>query len=577
LVGEISALLKAELEPLKTTIARLKTELAGVKSDLVGVNSDLVGVKSDLDGVNSDLVGVKSDVGLMTRLEAMNAKLEVIALQRRPPPEFLAFASSGEIIERVLRHISGGWTTVDRGLVGEAVITPAQQARLSRCTSEAEIAACVTPSLQQLCIANNDADDLCPMVLVNGKRYRWLQVDADGGRGDYDLNPHLWASWKPFVHFTDDACTQGILGGAALQQTGGIAGFAEAAGVPVTSEAFGKLVAYHACVGTATCHGMLFNKDAFVLLLTVGGHPVKRIDGKLTQAGSAKVIRDFFKGVEAPPLVQALRLLLAKLKTSCLHVDGRCYLGSGAHGHVFTVAGPAGAAPRALKVVLSNLANRHRLATEFACMEAAKAAGAPVVRVVASSLHTRKMGDDAFASGYLLEDVGTGVDPRVGRTSKTTITKAFQALAALHLKRVIHGDARLANLVIVGGAYKWIDLCFAVQPAAEDAFTSAALLEATHLARSVLVLRSTEPLPDAVAAAVAEYDPADVDSTTAIVTALWAIVDSIKLPPPAAFPAPASSVDDTGAATAAAALVGGAGTKGTKGKKPTRGGTAGRS
>jgi hypothetical protein len=122
-------------------------------------------------------------------------------------------------------------------------------------------------------------------------------------------------------------------------------------------------------------------------------------------------LRAFFAAAPAePPLVALLRRLLLDLGVAPLHVAGRCYLGSGAFGHVFTVSLPGHVAPLALKAVLRT--EPAPFSAEFARMCDLAARGAPIVAPVPGSLRLHEAGDDGggvgggFSGGYLMQRVG---------------------------------------------------------------------------------------------------------------------------------------------------------------------------
>ena len=57
------------------------------------------------------------------------------------------------------------------------------------------------------------------------------------------------------------------------------------------------------------------------------------------------------------------------------------------------------------------------------------------------------------AIGYLMNSVGTAAP------SKTSLDRynIFMSLVCLHRLGIVHGDARLANIILVNGSLRWID------------------------------------------------------------------------------------------------------------------------
>jgi tRNA A-37 threonylcarbamoyl transferase component Bud32 len=157
------------------------------------------------------------------------------------------------------------------------------------------------------------------------------------------------------------------------------------------------------------------------------------------------------------------------------------------------------------------------LTQEFKAMRDAAALGAPVVPVVADSLRLL----EGVGGGYLLAHCGVPFD---ATASMAACTAAFGALAELHALAVLHGDARLPNLLLVDGHAAWVDLSAGHVLAGLDAHTRAAncRLEMEALARSVLLAAGVTPtpLPSSVTAAIAAYSAADGVHT--IAAAVWA-------------------------------------------------------
>jgi len=477
---------------------------------------------------------------------------------------FLSYSKDAEEAEEFL-GFAGTWLDVRSGQTGNPAITKKESAALRKCSKGSDIVKALTPRLEELCVTNDDPDDPCPMVLVNSEDCPWLRTDAGlpGTRLDsirHVFKPDLWLTWKPFVLYKspEDALLPiGVLGGVALQSLGCVAAVfaARDRDVALTRPQVGKLLADLACVSGAPCLGMLFNDNDYVLCAHFLGAVAKRVDGLFTAKGSEHIIRDFFKTIKPPLLVKALSLVLQSLKLKTVHVNGRCYLGSGAHGHVFTVAGHSPtSSPRALKLaIFNNKDAKNRFGAEYQCIEAAQATGAPVVHVQADSFASLKL-EGRWIGGYVLEQVGEPVETLPVTRKKTTITSACNALAALHNAGIIHGDARLANLVVVAGAYKWIDLGAAKQPTLPEAFREASADDAESLARSVLLTHWDAPLPEDVASAVASYNHAAASSVSKLAEAMWRAwpIVSVSTAAAAALSPDAAAASPDAAAAAAA-------------------------
>ena len=234
------------------------------------------------------------------------------------------------------------------------------------------------------------------------------------------------------------------------------------------------------------------------------GLPVRLIKDKWAAGGSEGRLRAFFAaGASAePPLVALLRRLLLGLGAAPLHVAGRCYLGSGAFGHVFTVSLPGSDSPHALKAVLRT--EPAPFSAEFARMCDLAARKAPIVAPVPGSLRLYEAGEgegEGFSGGYLMQRVGA--PHAVGELRR--LTAAFGALHALHSFDAVHGDARLPNLLDMGGEeLAWIDLRTAA-PTSGEGLLALKRHAARTLARSALGLAGGAPLPSAVGAVLAGW------------------------------------------------------------------------
>jgi hypothetical protein len=392
--------------------------------------------------------------------------------------------------------------------------------------SEVGVVKFLTPVLSRLCIAvdaggggGGGVSDPCQPALVNSERVPWLVSPAAASRPDLRLKPDLFFSWLPFVALrggtggqggAEDGYFFGALGGPALQQERCAPALLEAKRGRLRDSDFGELVAYHRCV-PGRCHGLLFGPEEFWAYESMHGLPVRLVKDAWAAGGSEGRLRAFFAAASAePPLVALLRRLLRDLGAVPRHVKGRCYLGSGAFGHVFTVALPGDDAPRALKAVLRT--DPTPFSAEFSRMRDLAERGAPIVAPVQGSLHIYldEAGEGggeggAYSGGYLMQRVGAPIAAGELRS----LTAAFGALRALHLFGAVHGDARLPNLLDMGGGeLAWIDLRTAAPAPSVEGLLLLMRHDAHTLARSALGLAGHAPLPAAVAAALAGWGEA---------------------------------------------------------------------
>jgi hypothetical protein len=484
--------------------------------------------KEQLTAAQQQLAAAQEDTVLRVQEQTVLRMQRLLELERAAASPFSDTTLAHNVLQ-ALRGIPSGIVDFTTGREGAPVLTEELQAALlevAKDKMETGVVHFLTPFLHELCLPPTHADEPCAPVLMNSERLPWLVPPSAAQRRDLRLKPDLFLSWRPFGNLrggagggsggsVDDA---GELGGYSLQQAGCVGGLFEAKRSGLGEAAFGELCGYHQCI-RGECHGMLFDATSFQLYKSSDGFPISLVKSTWTSPGSAEVVRSFFSAIREPPLVVLLRELLKALQVSPYRVGGRCYLGSGAFGHVFTVGSrDLPTRPWALKVVLaSGDTPLTHVATEFANLQEAAARDAPVVHPVADSLRVTSDG-----GGYLLESVGQPVRLR----SLNDCTTLCASLAALHRAGVIHGDPRLPNVLVVGGELRWIDLLQGGALTAGASFEQLARVDAGILAYSILALGSGVPPPPAVADALQAYVVAGAAaaqvSCTALATAVWA-------------------------------------------------------
>jgi hypothetical protein len=292
---------------------------------------------------------------------------------------------------------------------------------------------------------------------------------------------------------------------------------------------------------------------------SINGLPLALRKDAWAAGGSAARLRSFLGEAAAqppPPLLQLLRRLLVDLGLEPLHLPRApgsggastcCHLGSGASGHVFAVrsssGGSSGASPpRALKTVLAphrvRGLGKHApsfpttaytdLAKEFQVLRRLAHLGAPVVPPLPDSLRIYEGGSSGVSGGgYAMACVCT---PMAAVDSLLRCRGAFASLAALHAYGVAHGDARLANLMVLpaaeGGGLAWIDMRTAVSDdrGGEEGPLELPLLQradALALARSVLGVGAEGVLPARVEAAALRWEAGCADAVAVLAEAVW--------------------------------------------------------
>ena len=463
----------------------------------------------------------------------MSQKLDRLLLAQEAAAATTTPAALGAQTMAALQKISGGIQVFAGTAGGEPVLDVAALEALRACTNEASIVRTVTPALWRLAGADgvDDGHGVRP-VLVNSEHIGWLD-DPKHPRPSSQLSkPDLFRTWTPFYLPRQASSSQGsgpafVFGSLAsplLQRDGCVREVYEAKAVRLADTQFGELVAYQRLI-QGGCGGMLFNAREFWLYASENGHPVRLIKSSWRVPGSAALVRSFFAEFRAqPPVLQALVTLLHQL---CVRLADSPFLGAGSRGRVFRVvrkAAHAGAADDmlALKVCPPRNAQWHDIGHEFEALLAAQSCGAPVARVDPASLHLLEDGEGG-GGGFLLLDVGSPVKV----TSLHACTSVFSAMQALHSCGVIHGDARLPNLIqLAGGRLVWIDLLSGMcSPHVRGSAVRPGLarFDAHVLAKSMLGLESAADdaaLPDTVRGALEEYSIER--ACTHLAAAVWA-------------------------------------------------------
>lgn len=217
---------------------------------------------------------------------------------------------------------------------------------------------------------------------------------------------------------------------------------------------------------------------------------------------------------EPPPLIHLVRELTQRLDLVVSPRDA--FLGAGAVGSVFSVLRRSGdraavRQPLALKVFAD--AKWAHISHEFQVLRSAAERGAPVIPPIPDSLCL--LGVSGAGGGFLLASVRS----RVEVSTVDRCIAVFSALFGLHSHAVVHGDARLSNLL--SSPLAWIDLQEAVlATGAEQHLSAMAKRDAAMLAFSVLTHRGCvwrAVLDEAVEA----YDVKDERSAHALAEAVW--------------------------------------------------------
>lgn len=347
---------------------------------------------------------------------------------------------------------------------GPAVLTQAEQGALDALPNEASVLVFMAPYIMGI-RGFPRAEDGFQQVLVNSEEQQWLSHKPSGHvKKSKLLKPDWFVSWRPFVKYTDAAMVpipEGVLASARLQDNDCVQEVYEGKLKSLGDGALGQLVNYHKCIH-GDCRGMLLSKEGFTLYHSRRGVPIALIERvSWTALGSRGAIEQFFGRAAEPKLLTALRKLLSWGKATLDCTRGP-FLGAGAFGRVFAVKGAMGER-LALKVVMLSKSHGESeykaVADEHAALQRAHGAGAPVIEVEKMLYCDDAEHDDKVPTfcGYYLREVGCPVEVATAAQKES----AFTALGALHVRSIVHGDARPANLLSIerprGSCLAWID------------------------------------------------------------------------------------------------------------------------
>lgn len=335
--------------------------------------------------------------------------------------------------------------------VGEASVLTAEQVKtLSTMKNEHQVVAYMTPFLAEI------VRDTVSCSVFNSEEYKWIQTSSE--TSIYNEKPDLIIIHPAFINskppfecdkdktleeMRRDSDKYGVLSQWKLRDFIGLT--CEAKQI-IDNQAFGEVINYgaHICFGA---HGsvatrlILFDKCMFWLVESVKGAVASVVTSRWLDHGSKRLLHDFVRQPALPKL----------LNNACKHfyltVASDSFLGAGAFGFVFRARRMDGAFV-ALKIVLNqdNDTNIQRLEAEKErILRAKNACPDEVMGLEEDGFHTFEDG-----AALLLSAVGD-------HFSKLSPQSIVDSLQRLHKSGIIHGDARLENVVCVNGKPCWID------------------------------------------------------------------------------------------------------------------------
>ena len=222
----------------------------------------------------------------------------------------------------------------------------------------------------------------------------------------------------------------------------------------INDDSRGQLYEYLCRLPSKHARGMVFDKRGFELY-HVAGQPgsrkalLERICGAWSAPGGKKLLRDFLS--QYNPWERLLRQSLRQAGAVPI-----AFLGSGAFGRVLEAQRKRDEEIEriAIKAVLAvGVPNGFSPGAEVEVMKRACQQGCPVVAPSSDCIEVVES-DKVLGWFHILGDVGTPVPVD---TAQAKWRDLVEALRQLHLKGFVHGDPRLANVVLLGDKFKWID------------------------------------------------------------------------------------------------------------------------
>ena len=188
----------------------------------------------------------------------------------------------------------------------------------------------------------------------------------------------------------------------------------------------------------------LFNRKKFILFTSSNGVLDSAKECEWTTPGSVQYMTEFF--AHQSDLNKALKECCSKLEVSlCTPLPNEpCFLGAGGNGFVFRVKSSDNSV-KAMKLVLGK-DKLTPLAKEVNDVKEAKKRLPSHVITVGKAFIGEEFG------AYLMEEVGEPL-----HHSKTDQINLFSSLYDLHINNIVHGDARMQNVIFVSDRIVWID------------------------------------------------------------------------------------------------------------------------
>jgi hypothetical protein len=326
---------------------------------------------------------------------------------------------------------------------------------------EDHLVALYTQFFQNILDEVNDLNQ-SQLKLVNSETFTWLQVF--GSVSNKDLKPDLFITShenvlykKPYANAP--ACQfERAFGKFEKWKCRDSLNSIWDAKVKLNEEGMGKVFRYVQIAGqecknhkgnAVPMRGVVFDAEKMMLITGLRDKIHHATVLRMAAAGSREYLFDFLRAEHDE--------WAAAVRTSCLNLDvvlgginvddsiseSQILLGAGGYGRAYRLEGGA------LKISLCRSMER-----EYELMR--NAYGRCAEYVVQPLKYYEQTGDDGnvLFSAYTMADCGQAIDRPVKRAMWQSLATA---LFCLHDVNLVHGDARLENIVMVGSSLKWID------------------------------------------------------------------------------------------------------------------------
>mmetsp|Transcript_51793 Transcript_51793/g.78637 ORF Transcript_51793/g.78637 Transcript_51793/m.78637 type:complete len:506 (+) Transcript_51793:115-1632(+) len=344
----------------------------------------------------------------------------------------------------------------------ESILSVKESADLSLMKNEHQLVAFITPHLEKVFC---DLDFEC--CVYNSEEQTWIEAGAE--TTVYNLKPDLIVCHPAIITEKRAFSSQdevlknlrqkhsykyGVLSKWKLRDA---IGLTCEANMSINNQAFGEVINYasHLCFGK---HGsiatrlILFDKTQCWLVESVKGSVSNVTTFNWLDQGSVALLRGFVRQNK----------MIRVLEEACTHfsltLENDSFLGAGAFGHVFRATRSLDKKTVALKIVLESSESKEQTARleieRYTMKHAYELCPEFVMKIEEDGFTTLQSG-----AALILSDVGehySSINPQ----------KIVDSLKRLHNQGILHGDARLENVVCVNGEPVWIDFADSIVSAA---------------------------------------------------------------------------------------------------------------